>query len=88
MWSRKTVLACSQVDKDNGAMAMRSKSSVIQMESLDELYPIVVLQRKQDLNCGELAGQRGERRLFKQQDVQAAAWLLVTISSKIKDEIY
>lgn len=43
MWSRKTVLACSQVDKGNGAMAMRSKSSVLQMESLDELYPIVVL---------------------------------------------
>lgn len=46
MWSRKTVLACSQVDKGNGAMAMRSKSSVIQMEGLDELYPIVVLSRK------------------------------------------
>lgn len=46
MWSRKTVLACSQVDKGNGAMAMRSKSSVIQMEGLDELYPIAVLSRK------------------------------------------
>lgn len=43
MWNRKSVLACSQVDKGSGAMVMRSKSSVIQMESLDELYPIVVL---------------------------------------------
>lgn len=43
MWSRKSVLACSQIDKGNGAMAVRSESSVIQMESLDELYPIVML---------------------------------------------
>lgn len=31
---------------------------------------------------------RSERRHFKQQDIQAATWRIVTTSSKIKDKIY